>query len=154
MEITTLPPGEKLDTLSACLLIEESCAKIYRYFASVFSDNQEVAGIWSELAAEEDRHAETFRQVIDAHGRESRGSGDDNFLARAILDKLDSFMAGMKLNPPKPDEAFLSAAILEHSIEKYHVEVSKSLVHPELSELLSTMADYDRCHREIMQRGR
>ena len=151
MELTMHHAGERLDTLNACLLIEETCSGIYRYFASLFSDRKEIAAIWSELADEEDRHAEQFRQAIHSQCRDSRCADDENFLIQAILDQLKSFMAEMKQHPPNAEEAFIAAAILEQSIEKYHVAAGKLLVNPQFSELLSTMAENDRRHREIMQ---
>ena len=152
MEHQLLPSSGNLATLDACVVVEETCAKIYRHFASLFSDNTDIAKLWSELAEEEEQHADKFRLAVKAHGSNPGSFEGENFLIKAILAKLDSFMAKMRENPPQLREAFLTAAILEHSIEKFHLETGKRMVNEELAELLSSMAHNDRCHREIMQR--
>ena len=152
MEYYSLPDSAELNTLEACVVIEESCAIIYRHFATLFSDSSDIAKIWTELAEEEDQHAEKFRSAVRTHGSRPKCIENDNYLIEGIVHNLTTLITDMKQNPPEQRDAFITAAILEHSVEKYHVETGKLLVDAELSELLSDMAHKDRCHMEMLER--
>ena len=151
MEYYSLPPAERLTTLEACVLIEECCGEIYRHFETLFSNDTKISSLWREMAEDEDAHAAKFRSALESHGCTPACSSDDNELIAAIMDKLQSFIVRMKKEPPDLKEAFLTAAILEHSLEKYHVATCALLVSEELKELFSEMAHSDRCHRVMME---
>lgn len=150
MNYYTLPSSKELNTLEACVIIEECCAKIYRHFATQFKNNSEVAAIWNELAQDEDTHADKFRKAVQTYGSSPECLNDDNYLIEAMIDKLNDMIVSIKSNPPKLKEAFLTAAILEHSLEKYHVETGKLLVNGELAQLLSSMAHNDQFHKQML----
>lgn len=151
MEYYSLPSAETLNTLEACVKVEECCGEIYRYFASLFRDNAKIAALWREMAEDEDAHADKFRLAVATHGCSPECLADDNHLIAAIIEKLDDLIVKMKNNPPQLRDAFLTAAILEHSIEKYHVATCSLLVNEELKALLSEMAHSDQCHRMMLE---
>jgi rubrerythrin len=150
MEDHLFPEAEALSTLDACVMIEEACAKMYRYFALLFRNNVKIAQFWAEMAEEEDQHAGEFRRAIAAHGRAPECLDSDNHLIEGIIANLDALMIKMKRQPPLPREAFLTAAIVEHSVEKYHVETGKLLVNAELAGLLSAMAHSSLDHQNLL----
>jgi rubrerythrin len=139
-----------ITTLDACILIEEACAVIYRNFAQIFSDSA-VSALWSKIAEDEDIHREQFVLARQAHGTGYLNQDTENYLINEILTNLNLLKDEIRNNVPTLKEALIISAILERSIENYHVETGKLMLDEKLATLVSEMSDYDKGHKEIFQ---
>ncbi|WP_152609945.1 hypothetical protein [Geobacter sp. OR-1] len=137
-------------TLDACVLIEETCASIYYAFAGLFADNAKFSTLWTEMAIEEESHAEQFRTVRAIHFDSYTPFDDENFLIRHILEHVTNLNENIKVKTPTLKDALITALILEKSIEKYHLETSKRVMDPELAKLLEVMVEYSHGHIEML----
>ncbi len=52
------------ELLDRCLALEERSAAVYRKFAAARPDDAELAQLWEALAADEDEHARSIRDVL------------------------------------------------------------------------------------------
>jgi len=142
---------KEMSTLEACILIEETCAAIYYAFAGIFADDPECSRRWTEMALEEESHADQFRTVSALHRDSHEGFNGENYLIKTMLDHVSSLSESIGKEPLSLKEALLTALILEKSVEKYHLETSQRVVDPELANLLTVMVEYSRGHIEILQ---
>jgi len=140
-----------MSTLDACVLIEEACASIYYAFAGIFADSPDVSALWTEMALEEESHAEEFRNVRAIHCSNYECFDIENFMLKMILEQVDALNDTIRSKTPTLREAFTLAMILEKSVENYHVEASKLVVNPELSRLLDVMVEFSHGHIELLQ---
>jgi rubrerythrin len=139
-----------MSTLDACILIEETCAAIYYSFAGMFADDK-VSARWTEMALEEENHADQFRTVRALHQDSHQGFEGENYLIKTMLDHVTALSEGIGQKPLTLKDALLTALILEKSVEKYHLETSQRIVDPELANLLTVMVEYSRGHIDILQ---
>jgi rubrerythrin len=139
-----------ITTLEACVLIEETCAAIYRNFAVIFKGTA-TSELWSKIAEDEDLHREQFVLAQRVHGHGYLNQDTENYLINEILANLNSLKNELSSNVPTLKEALIISTILERSIENYHVEIGKLMLDEELAALISKMSDYDKGHKEIFQ---
>ena len=144
-------PWDEMNTLDICIKIEESCASIYYSFAGIFADSPQYFRLWTEMATEEERHADEFRAAKAIHCQHYSCSDMENDLLKRILDQIESFDVSLNSKTLSIREALLMALILEKSVEKYHLEVSKQILDPELSRLLDVMVEYSHGHKEMLR---
>ena len=142
---------EGIGTLDACVIIEETCGRVYRALAALFSDNQAMATLWQDMAAEEDAHAEEFRAAAQRHGRAPYDGA--NYLIEGILQNITRLQQKIVSTPPALRDALLTTIILEESIEKYHLDVSRLVNDPALTELLTRMVGNSRGHAELLKQA-
>jgi rubrerythrin len=140
-----------MSTLEACVLIEETCASIYYAFAGIFSDSPQVSTLWTEMALEEESHAEEFRSARAIHCTNYKCFDIENFMIKMILDQINLLNENIRRKTPSLRDAYMIALILEKSVENYHVEASKQVVNPELSRLLDIMVEFSHGHVEMLQ---
>jgi len=151
MTDSTTAMWKGMSTLDACVLIEESCASIYYALAGIFSDSPLVTALWTEMALEEECHAEEFRTARAIHCNNYTCFDSENYMLKMIVEQVDMLHESIRNNPPSLREAYMLALILEKSVENYHVEASKQIVNPELSRLLDVMVEFSHGHIAMLQ---
>jgi rubrerythrin len=142
---------KNITTLEACILIEETCGDIYRQFAEIFNSQPEISALWLKIAADEDSHREQFQAAYQINGSGYVNQDNENYLLKEILVNIRSLQDGLRDNIPTLKEALIISAILERSVENYHVETGRLLLDDELADLIARMSDYDKAHKEIFQ---
>jgi rubrerythrin len=142
---------KKITTLEACILIEETCGEIYRQFAEIFGSQPEIAALWLKIAEDEDFHREQFQAAHQINGSGCLNQDTENYLIKEILANIWSLKDGLKVNVPTLKEALIISAVLERSIENYHVETGRLLLDGKLAELITRMSEYDKGHKEIFE---
>jgi rubrerythrin len=142
---------DEMSTLDACILIEETCASIYYNFAGIFADSPKIFTLWTEMAIEEEKHADEFRQIKAIHCSNYDCSDIENELIKMMLEKLNSLNEGINSKTTSLREALLTALILEKSVEKYHLEASREILDPNLARLLDVMMEHSHGHIELLQ---
>jgi rubrerythrin len=138
-------------TLDSCILIEETCASIYYKYAGIFSDIPKIFSLWTEMAIEEEKHAADFRAVKAIHCSNYDCSDIENDLLKMMLENLKSLNENINSKTPSLRDALLTALILEKSVEKYHLNISKQILDPKLASLLDVMMEYSHGHVEMLQ---
>jgi hypothetical protein len=118
---------DEMSTLDACILIEETCASIYYKFAGIFAASPNFFSLWTEMAMEEEKHADEFRAIKAIHCSNYDCSDIENDLIKMILVKLKSLNESINSKTRSIWDALLTALILEKSVEKYHLEASKEI---------------------------
>jgi rubrerythrin len=141
----------RITTLQACIMIEETCAGIYRKFAEIFSNRSEIAALWLKIAEDEDTHREQFLLAYQVHGSGYLNQDTENYLIKEILANIRSLKDDIESNVTTLKDALIVSVVLEKSIENYHVETSKLLLDDELAALISQMSEYDKGHKELFQ---
>lgn len=138
-----------ITTLEACILIEETCAAIYRTFAEIFSSSPEVSALWLKIAEDEDAHREQFNIAYLLRGSGYLNQDTENYLIKQVLANINSLKDDITRNVPTLKDALIISSILERSIENYHVEAGKLIMDEELADLIAKMSDNDKGHKEI-----
>lgn len=147
----SLAKWDELSTLDACVLIEETCASVYYSFAAMFADKAKFATLWTEMAIEEESHAEQFRTVRAIHRDRYSSFDGENFLIKHILEHVSNLNENIRHKTPSLQDALITSLVLEKSVESYHLETSKRIMQPELAKLLEVMVEYSHGHIEMLQ---
>jgi len=142
---------DEMSTIDACIQIEESCAAIYYSFAGIFADLPQFCSLWTEMAIEEEKHADDFRAVKAIHCKHYTCSDIENDLIKMVLDQIKTLNDSFSSKVPSLREALVTALILEKTVEKYHLEVSRQILDPELARLLDVMMEYSHGHKEMLR---
>ena len=142
---------DEMSTLDACILIEETCASIYYKYAGIFADSPKFLTLWTEMAIEEEKHADVFRAIRAIHCSNYNCSDNENDLIKMIFEKLKSLNESINSKKQTLRDAILTGLILEKSVEKYHLEASKVTLDPKLAKLLDVMMEYSHGHVEMLQ---
>ena len=99
------------ELLARCLALEERAAALYRGFAAAQRDDAELAALWTDLAADEDRHAHSMRKAQgDMTPQEADQIAVDG-CAVAFADVADRLWRAESLEPDAPCDHQLGAAL-------------------------------------------
>ena len=99
------------ELLARCLALEERAAALYRGFAAAQRDDGELAALWTDLAAAEDRHAHSIRNAQgDVTSQEADLIAVDG-CAAAFADVADRMWRAESLKPDAPCDRQLGAAL-------------------------------------------
>ena len=99
------------ELLARCLALEERAAALYRGFAAAQRDDAELAALWTDLAADEDRHAHSMRKAQgDMTSQEADQIAVDG-CAVAFADVADRLWRAESLEPDAPCDHQLGAAL-------------------------------------------
>jgi rubrerythrin len=151
MEDTSSTPLVEMSFLDACIKIEETCASIYYSFAGIFADSPKIYSLWTEMAIEEEKHADEFRSIKAIHCSNYNSLDTENELIEEMLEQVELVNDNLNKKTPTLYEALTMAVILEKSVEKYHLEASKQILDPELARMLFVMVEYSHGHVETLR---
>jgi rubrerythrin len=148
---------EMIRVLEICRDIELSCAKLYRYFAEIFSSHQEMAELWRKTVKEEENHARQFvlaiklcnEQIIDTLSL-------DGSTAKNMLSVVKSMHDEARKNKPSMLDSLRTAIKLEEDLAAFHMTTVANFVGESHKKLFSAMMSADKGHveelREFYQR--
>ena len=148
---------EMISVLEICRDVELSCAKLYRYFAEIFSSHQEMAELWRKTVREEENHARQFvlaiklcdEQIIDTLSL-------DGSTAKNMLNVVKSMHDEARKNKPSILDSLRTAIKLEEDLALFHMTTAANFVAESHKKLFSAMMNADKNHveelREFYQR--
>lgn len=148
---------EMIRVLEICRDVELSCAKLYRYFAEIFSSHQEMAELWSKTVREEENHARQFvlairlceEQIIETLSIDGR-------TAKNMLNIVKSLHDEARKNKPSLLDSLRTAIKLEEDLAAFHMTTAVNFAEGNHKKLFSAMMNADKDHveelREFYQR--
>lgn len=139
--------------LQICCTIEETFADMYRYFASIYTDDPEINSIWNMIANEEDEHASQFRLACRLHGSGMQSVEADLYRVKTVQNKLCSIRDSVKKTPPPLKEALRVAIVLEKTLAEYHMNTMVNFSDHNLERLFVTMRKNDVEHIERLEQA-
>ena len=113
------------ELLDRCLALEERTAAVYRKFAAARHDDPELAQLWVALAADEDEHARSIRDVL-----RDLGTGEGELTAvegceeQIVADVAARLREAETLDANAPSNRHLAAAL---DIELSEIEALRRL---------------------------
>ena len=112
--------ADEQNILGRCIMIEEKCAALYRYFEKIHAEVPELAALWHTIALEEDGHAESFRLVgrLKGVGMEQLDCCDTNV---TLLNEINEYLEANKRKRPSPVAALGFAINLERKLNEFHI---------------------------------
>lgn len=133
--------------LKICIDIEERVGDIYRELAKHPDANDELRGIWTEMAADEDRHAYRIRLTSDRlemAGVCDFGVNDEEM--RGLFDRAGEVLLDAQEGRLSLEEAIYASVELEDAFLKAHLVFADTGGQPDLQMMFKALAEADREH--------
>lgn len=146
------PNTEIVKVLEICRDIELASAELYKYFAEIFCDHEEMAALWRKTAKEEENHAMQF--VLALKMRRERlvdTLAIDGSKAENVLNIVNSFSAAMRKNKPSMLVALRTAIKLEKGLVAFHMSTVACFVEESYKQLFVALMKADRNHIEALE---
>jgi len=144
--------GEIVRVLEVCRDIELSSAELYKYFAKIFCDHEEMAALWYKTAQEEENHAKQFILAITMRREQLVESlVIDSGTAESTLNFVRAIYDVVRVNKPSMLEALSSAITLEVNLSKFHMTTAVHFVEKTHRQLFAAMLKADKNHIEALR---
>ncbi len=133
--------------LELCRDIEVYCSEMYRYYAEIFADNDDISRMWTKTAAEEENHANQFVMAINLRKQGMVESTTvDVFRAETTLNAVKSIYDGVRQCKPSLIDALRSAIKLEKKLEEFHMTTVALFTDESYKKLFTAMMKADHQH--------
>jgi rubrerythrin len=138
--------------MELCRDIEMYNAELYKFYAEIFSADEEISKLWSKTALEEESH---MNQIVMAIGMREQwhvaSVKVDIFRAENTLRMVKSIYDGVRLNRPSLIDALRSAIKLEHNLDTFHMSNVATFKDGNLNELFKSLMNADREHIGMLE---
>lgn len=149
----TLSMGE-LRVLDICREIELLNEQLYRHFAVLFSEDQELAALWRKTANEEANHALQFEFASKTKKEMLEAVVMDIQTAANTLKYVHTVFELAKKSPPTVAEALQLSVKLEERLSRLHLECVAVFTEESHKSLFMSMMANDNCHMESLLAAR
>ena len=144
---------QKKDLLDTCVTLEEAAAAFYRALAKAHAHAPALVKIWEKTAAEEDRHAFTFRMsppFVEEMIADVCVSGDEVSTALKVMEQLRDLAQHA---PPDPVTALRIAIKAEHALARFHMHQAAAFTDEKYRRMFEAMMAADKGHIDELQRA-
>lgn len=143
---------EVVKVLEICRDIELVNAELYKFFAEIFSDDEEMANLWRKTAGEEENHALQFAMAINLRREQTVDTlFVDAGSAESALAYVRSINALVRESRPTMLEALRLAITLEINLSKFHMTAVGHFVEDGYKKLFAALMNADNNHLEALR---
>lgn len=139
--------------LSKCSALEEAIGTLYRYFSSLYSDNDEISELFKKTASEEDSHAEQFGLACRLKGAGMKSVKSDSIKIESVLNKIKSVYETVRNSPPSIKVALELSIKLENYLYEYHMDSIVEFEEQSLEKLFISMRNNDYDHIQLLEQA-
>jgi rubrerythrin len=131
--------------------IELKSAELYAYFAQLFADDLQLSELWMKTSQEEENHARQFDLVIKLIKENAIDSLSANMEeAISAYDYIDQIYNKVRLDPPTPAEALITAIGIEKYLVDFHVIGVTWFLDFSFQQLFTSLMKADNDHVEAL----
>jgi len=108
--------------LGFCQEIEETCARLYAFYAELFAEDPILKPLWEKLADEERNHAHIIAMGMRCQGIALHDKDYDLQKFRRSSRLIREILDGLKATRPDAETALRSAINLEKRLLEFHLD--------------------------------
>lgn len=122
--------------------------QLYRYFAGLFPENEEIATLWRKTANEEANHAQQFELAIRIKKELLVSVTIDAWTVATAFKFVRTLLESVKKSPPSVADALQIGVMLEERLTTLHLECIAGFTEESHKMLFRAMMAQDDRHRE------
>lgn len=132
--------------LRFCLEIEETCARIYGYYADLFKSDQVLGTLWHKIAGEEVNHANIIGMAMRCKGLDLKDKHYDLHKFRSQARIVQDILKGLETMRPSAEDALRAAINLEKRLAEFHLDHVVEFAQGSMAEFFQKLFEGDRQH--------
>lgn len=136
--------------LDICRDIELLNEQLYLFFASLFSNNMELAELWKKTANEEANHAQQFDFAIRNNEEMLESVSIDAWTVGTAFKFVRTLLESAKKSPPSVADALKMGVMLEERLASLHLECIAGFTEESIKKLFRAMMANDNRHMESL----